>query len=174
MANARDVKRRIRSVENTRKITRTMELVATSKLKRATDRVYAAMPYSEALGQIVSSLYAPHLSERQDGEVAAGHQTYGSQLELQASCDSTLANFRGRDPRYRGPPAQIPACGTTALGSCHGSNAQALARVRVMDACSWNPTLGQPLHTLPRDVRPLTATPEGVPPHADDFSAEAS
>ena len=50
MAGARDVKRRIRSVENTRQITRTMELVATSKLKRATDRVSAARPYSDALG----------------------------------------------------------------------------------------------------------------------------
>ena len=63
MAGARDVKRRIRSVENTRQITRTMELVATSKLKRATDRVKAARPYSEALGDIVSSLHAPEYAE---------------------------------------------------------------------------------------------------------------
>ena len=63
MAGARDVKRRIRSVENTRQITRTMELVATSKLKRATDRVNAARPYSEALNAIVSSLHAPEFAE---------------------------------------------------------------------------------------------------------------
>ena len=63
MTGARDVKRRIRSVENTRQITRTMELVATSKLKRATDRVNAARPYSEALSDIVSSLHAPDLAE---------------------------------------------------------------------------------------------------------------
>ena len=48
---AREIRRRIRSVENTRQITRTMELVATSKLKRATDRVYAARPYAERLGR---------------------------------------------------------------------------------------------------------------------------
>jgi len=64
VAIAREVKRRIRSVENTRQITRTMEMVATSKLKRATDRVHAARPYTEALGGIVRSLYAPELSER--------------------------------------------------------------------------------------------------------------
>ncbi len=64
MAGARDVKRRIKSVENTRQITRTMELVATSKLKKATDRVRAARPYADSLAQIVSSLYAPELSER--------------------------------------------------------------------------------------------------------------
>lgn len=64
MAIAREVKGRIRSVENTRKITRTMEMVATSKLKKATDRVYAARPYAQALGEIVRSLYSPELTER--------------------------------------------------------------------------------------------------------------
>lgn len=64
MANARDVKRRIKTVDNTRQITRTMELVATSKLKRATDRVEAATPYAEALREIVESLYAPAFTER--------------------------------------------------------------------------------------------------------------
>lgn len=63
MAGARDVKRRIKSVENTRQITRTMELVATSKLKRATDRVYAAKPYGSALAEVVRSLYAPAFAD---------------------------------------------------------------------------------------------------------------
>jgi len=61
---AREVKRRIKSVDNTRQITRTMEMVATAKLRRATDRVYAARPYAQALETIVRSLYAPRLSER--------------------------------------------------------------------------------------------------------------
>ena len=64
MAGARDVKRRIKSVDNTRKITRTMELVATSKLKRANDRVGGARPYADALALIVQSLYSPELAER--------------------------------------------------------------------------------------------------------------
>lgn len=64
MAGDADVKRRIKSVENTRQITRTMELVATSKLKKATDRVYAARPYADALDEIVGGLYSPALSEK--------------------------------------------------------------------------------------------------------------
>ena len=64
MAGAREVKRRIKSVDNTRQITRTMELVATSKLKRATDRVYAARPYAAALSEIVGSLYSRELAEK--------------------------------------------------------------------------------------------------------------
>ena len=63
MAGARNVKRRIRSVENTRKITRTMELVATSKLKRATDRVAAARPYADGLAEIVRGLCDPEFAE---------------------------------------------------------------------------------------------------------------
>ena len=64
MAGDADVKRRIKSVENTRQITRTMELVATSKLKKASDRVQAARPYADALQEIVGGLYSPALSEK--------------------------------------------------------------------------------------------------------------
>ena len=64
MAKGREIKGRIRSVENTRKITRTMEMVATSKLKRAQDRVVAARPYAAALREVIASLYAPELAER--------------------------------------------------------------------------------------------------------------
>jgi F-type H+-transporting ATPase subunit gamma len=41
-----------------------MEMVATSKLKRATDRVYAARPYGQALEEIVRSLHDPELASR--------------------------------------------------------------------------------------------------------------
>ncbi len=64
MAKPRELRRRIRSVENTRKITRTMEMVATSKLKRAQDRVVAARPYAQALADVLADLYAPELAER--------------------------------------------------------------------------------------------------------------
>ena len=64
MAKARELKRRIRSVESTRKITKTMEMVATSKLKRASDRVAAARPYATALAEVIGELYDPVLAER--------------------------------------------------------------------------------------------------------------
>ena len=64
MAKGRQLKGRIRSVQNTRKITKTMELVATSKLKRAQDRVTAARPYAEALRQVIADLYTPDLADR--------------------------------------------------------------------------------------------------------------
>jgi F-type H+-transporting ATPase subunit gamma len=64
MAKGRELKGRIRSVQNTRKITKTMELVATSKLKRAQDRVVAARPYAEALQEVIADLVTPELAER--------------------------------------------------------------------------------------------------------------
>ncbi len=61
MAKPRELRRRIKSVENTRQITKTMEMVATSRLKRAQDRVRAARPYAAALTEVISNLYSPEL-----------------------------------------------------------------------------------------------------------------
>ena len=64
MAKARAIVKRRRAVQNIRKITRTMEMVATSKMKRAHDRVVAARPYATALRDVISGLYTPELAER--------------------------------------------------------------------------------------------------------------
>jgi F-type H+-transporting ATPase subunit gamma len=64
MAKTRELKRRIKSVESTRQITKTMEMVATSRLKRAQDRVVAARPYAQALAEVLGDLYEPSLAER--------------------------------------------------------------------------------------------------------------
>ena len=60
---AREIKRRINSVENTRKITRTMEMVAASKLRRARERVDEARPYAEVLDDAIQRLVTPELAE---------------------------------------------------------------------------------------------------------------
>src|ERR671921_268055 len=64
MAKGRELKGRIKSVENTRKITRTMEMVATSKMKRSQDRVAGARPHATALGEVMWQLSSPDLAER--------------------------------------------------------------------------------------------------------------
>jgi len=56
MPSAKDLKRKIRSISNTKKITRTMEMVATVKSKRAQDRIKATTPYSRKLAEILQSL----------------------------------------------------------------------------------------------------------------------
>ena len=64
MAKTREIKRRLRSIEKTRQITRTMEMVATSKLKKMSDLVQSARPYSERLEQVIGRLSDPELRER--------------------------------------------------------------------------------------------------------------
>src|SRR2546426_424921 len=64
MPKPRELRRRIKSVQSTRKITKTMELVAPSKLKRAQDRVVTARPYAAALAEVIGDLYSPELAER--------------------------------------------------------------------------------------------------------------
>ena len=64
MAKGRELKGRIKSVENTRKITRTMEMVAASKMKRAQERVAAARPFATVLTEVISDLYSSDLAER--------------------------------------------------------------------------------------------------------------
>ena len=58
MANARALDKRRKSIRNIRKITRTMELIATARYKKAMDRAHAVTAYTDRLSQIVSSLSA--------------------------------------------------------------------------------------------------------------------
>jgi F-type H+-transporting ATPase subunit gamma len=64
MAQTRGLRQRIKSVHSIRQITKTMEMVATSRLKRAQDRVVAARPYAAALADVIAGLYSPDLAER--------------------------------------------------------------------------------------------------------------
>jgi F-type H+-transporting ATPase subunit gamma len=56
MATLRDIRRRIRSVESTQKITRAMKLVAAAKLRRAQERILAARPYANKMGELLGNL----------------------------------------------------------------------------------------------------------------------
>ncbi|TWU47389.1 ATP synthase gamma chain [Rubripirellula tenax] len=58
MANARALDKRRKSIRNIRKITRTMELIATARYKKAMDRAAAVTAYTDRLSQIVASLAA--------------------------------------------------------------------------------------------------------------------
>jgi F-type H+-transporting ATPase subunit gamma len=56
MANILDIKRRIRSVKNTRQITRAMKMVSAARLRRAQERALAARPYALMLTNVLKSL----------------------------------------------------------------------------------------------------------------------
>jgi F-type H+-transporting ATPase subunit gamma len=78
MASVQDLKRRIRSIRNTRKITRAMELVAAAKLRRAEQRIRALRPYAETMNELISgvgrassSVRLPLLEQREETSAVA-------------------------------------------------------------------------------------------------------
>src|SRR4051812_22815218 len=58
MPNVLDIKRRIRSVTNTRQTTKAMKMVSAAKLRRAQERAVAARPYAQMLTNVLKSLVA--------------------------------------------------------------------------------------------------------------------
>ena len=60
MAAGKEIRGKIKSVENTRKITKAMEMVAASKMRKAQERMRAARPYSEKVRQIAANLGKAH------------------------------------------------------------------------------------------------------------------
>ena len=65
---------------------------------------------------------------------------------------------RGRNRPPGRPPAQIPACGITALGSCLGSNDQPLRRIWVYNMWPWKPSVCDLIHPFPSNLMLMTAT----------------
>src|SRR6267142_1428977 len=70
MANLLDIRRRIRSVKNTRQITKAMQMVSAAKLRRAQERALAARPYAQMLTSVLKSLVSrADIYDTQTGEV---------------------------------------------------------------------------------------------------------
>lgn len=81
MATAKEIKRRIRSVKNVAQITRALQLVASSKLKRTQDRVIAARPYAEELKRVLNRL-ARASSGDEEPNIFAGEDRPDADLRL--------------------------------------------------------------------------------------------
>jgi F-type H+-transporting ATPase subunit gamma len=72
MAGGREIKTKIKSVQNTRKVTRALEMVSASKIRKAQERMKASRPYARAMKQVIghvaqanSEFQHPYLVERQ-------------------------------------------------------------------------------------------------------------
>ena len=85
MANILDIKRRIRSVINTRQITKAMKMVSAAKLRRAQDRALAARPYAQMLTNVleVAGVAGGDLRSRDRGaEASAAGAAAGKEFLL--------------------------------------------------------------------------------------------
>ena len=101
MASVLDLRRRIRSVKNTRQITKAMKMVSAAKLRRAQERALQARPYAQMLSNVLESLVRrtdlynestgeilhPLLVEREEKSVLlvviAGDKGFAGRLQLE-------------------------------------------------------------------------------------------
>jgi len=60
MAGAKEIRTKIRSIKNTQKITRAMEMVAASKMRKAQERMFVSRPYSTRIRDVISHLSKSH------------------------------------------------------------------------------------------------------------------
>jgi F-type H+-transporting ATPase subunit gamma len=104
MANTRTIRSRIRGVQNTAKITRAMEMVASSKMRKAQERGLAGRPYSQKIEQVIADLAAlpqnegavhPLLQRRPVNNIAIVHITPDRGLSggLDASLNRKTGSF---------------------------------------------------------------------------------
>ena len=104
MANIRLIRRRIRGVQGTAKITRAMEMIATSKMRRTQERGLAGRPYAEKIHQVIADLEAlpetgrvlhPLLQRRPVNKIAIVHITPDRGLcgGLNANLNRRVASF---------------------------------------------------------------------------------
>jgi F-type H+-transporting ATPase subunit gamma len=63
MASGKEIRNKIKSVQNTKKITKAMEMVAASKMRKAQDRMRAARPYAEKIRRLAAKLSAANITD---------------------------------------------------------------------------------------------------------------
>ena len=63
MAAGKEIRGKIKSVENTKKITKAMEMVAASKMRKAQDRMRAARPYADKIRRLAANLSQANVTD---------------------------------------------------------------------------------------------------------------
>jgi F-type H+-transporting ATPase subunit gamma len=135
MAAGKEIRGKIKSVENTRKITKAMEMVAASKMRKAQERMRAARPYSEKIRNIAANLSQAHPDYKH-----AFMQTNESKVVgfIVVSTDKGLCGGmntnvlravtgRLKDAQAAGQTAQAVAIGNKGLGFLNRVGAQVVS-----------------------------------------------
>ena len=87
MAGAKEIRTKIKSVQNTQKITKAMEMVAASKMRKAQDRMAAARPYAEKMRNVI-------------GHLANAHPEYKHPFLIEREVLSKLSHLTSRHKVY--------------------------------------------------------------------------
>ena len=125
MPNLHDIERRINSVSSTKQITRTMQMVAAAKVRRANERVQEATPYSDSMVEMLANV-AKRVGGTENALLRT-HDEVKNVLVVAVVSDRGLAGgFNSnvlrhiehlmKDKRAAGAEVQVVACGKKAIG----------------------------------------------------------
>ncbi len=149
MASLRDIKKRIVSVQSTKQITRTMEMVATAKIRHATARIEQATPYADAMNNILADLAKnsgsidhPLLKEH-DAKKCCLAVVVVSDRGLAGGFNSSVLRAAEKyvnDNKVAGIKTKVVVCGKKGIGYFSYRQIEPVLSYRDMSA---DPTLGQ-------------------------------
>lgn len=138
MAAGKEIRGKIKSVENTKKITKAMEMVAASKMRKAQDRMRMARPYSEKVRQIAANLSRanpeyvhPFMAINQDATVA-GLIVVTTDKGLCGGMNTNvlrLATNQLKDQQAKGQTTEVVAIGNKGLGFLNRIGAKVVSHI---------------------------------------------
>ena len=125
MASGKEIRGKIKSVENTKKITKAMEMVAASKMRKAQERMRAARPYAEKIRDLAANLsqatpeYKHPFMVKNDGGKLAGYIVVTTDKGLCGGLNTNVlraVTAKLKDQEAQGVKAEAVAIGNKGLG----------------------------------------------------------
>jgi F-type H+-transporting ATPase subunit gamma len=137
MAAGKEIRGKIKSVENTKKITKAMEMVAASKMRKAQDRMRAARPYAEKVRQITGNLSKAnpeytHAFMQSNDATSAGFVVVTTDKGLCGGLNTNVLRSvtnQLKDLQAKGQSAQVVAIGNKGLGFMNRVGAKVVSSV---------------------------------------------
>lgn len=136
MASSKEIRGKIKSVENTKKITKAMEMVAASKMRKAQERMRSARPYAEKIGNIAAELakanpeYRHPFLVKNEKATGAGMVVVTTDKGLCGGLNTNLlraATTKLRELETAGQKADVVAIGGKGLGFMNRVGARVVA-----------------------------------------------
>ncbi|WP_343607393.1 F0F1 ATP synthase subunit gamma [Roseateles sp.] len=157
MAAGKEIRGKIKSVENTKKITKAMEMVAASKMRKAQDRMRAARPYAEKVGNIAANLSKanpeyrhPFMVSHADAKTA-GFVVVTTDKGLCGGLNTNLlraTTSKLKEIEQAGQKAEVVAIGNKGLGFMNRIGAKVVAHATQLGDSPQLEKLVGPVKTL--------------------------
>ncbi len=138
MASSKEIRGKIKSVEGTKKITKAMEMVSVSKMRKAQERMRAGRPYSEKIGNIAANLaqanpeYKHAFLTANPGAKVAGFVVVTTDKGLCGGLNTNLlraTTAKLKDLEVAGQSAEVVAIGNKGLGFMNRIGAKVVSQV---------------------------------------------